>query len=119
MTELEIMKAIRESTGSPTNTEVEKLITETIKLKETEKFREKIIEINSIPSLNKRDKKFYTTMLERQYLEEIIDYLRNELTKTLGNLKLKHREETIREGLCRLIRRSKELEQKIRSLIYY
>lgn len=116
-TELEIMKVLRGSPGRSMNTEIEKLMTEIIKLKETERFQKKIIEINSIPSLNKRDKKFYTTMVEWWYLEEIIDYLRNELTKALGKPKLKHREETIREGLRRLIQRSKELEQKGRGFI--
>lgn len=118
MTELEIMEILnRESPENLTDNEVEQLMTEILKLKETIKFQEKIIEIHSMPNLNKRDKKFYTTMLEWQYLEKVIEYLRNELSKTLGKPKLEHREEIIRGGLRRLIQRSRELEQKGRSLI--
>jgi hypothetical protein len=118
MTRLEIMEVLKQqSPESLINSEVEKLMTEILKLKETIKFQKKIIEINSMPNLNKRDKEFYTTMLEWQYLERVIEYLRNELSKTLGKPKLEHREETIRGGLRRLIQRSKELEQKGRSLI--
>jgi hypothetical protein len=120
MSEPEIMEVLKQqSSESLINPEVENLMTEILKLKETGKFQEKIIEMNSMPNLNKRDKEFYTTMLEWQYLGKVIEYLRNELSKTIGKPKLKHREETISGGLRRLIQRSKELEQKGRSLIYY
>jgi hypothetical protein len=120
MSELEIMEVLKQhSSESLINPEVENLMTEILRLKETGKFQEKIIEMDSMPNLNKRDKEFYTTMLEWQYLRKVIEYLRNELSKTLGKPKLNRREETIRGGLRRLIQRSKELEQKGRSLIYY